>query len=154
MSISGVFFKSMAKVSLALFEFLYPSKIRRGRRILFLSSFNAACVKAGILDENTLKTLNNALSVAEDDKSLDVGFHMSPSIWSRHEIKDMFPPPHESTHTPDLDKTVDPKFLTLNQAQSFTDNVLAQTPEWLRYDADEMRSDVIDLVTENEVRMP
>lgn len=154
MSISGAILKSVTKVSLALIEFIYPNKTRRGRRILFLSSFNAACVKAGVLDKNTLETLNRALSVAEDNNSLDVGFRMSPSIWAQHDIKEMFPisPAHQPVI--DLSKADDPKFLTLTQAQSFTDNVLAQTPNWLRYDVDEMRNDVLDLVTENEVRAP
>lgn len=151
MSISGTLLKTLTQMSLAIVEFLSPQRTRRGRRILFLSSFNAACVKEGILEENTMKTLNDALSVAEDGCSLDIGFHMSPSIWSRHEIKDMLPESESSTMGSGSES---PQFLTLNQAQSFTDNVLKQTPAWLRYDAEEMRSDLLEMVTDNEVRLP
>ena len=156
MSISGTLLKFFTKVSLTVVEFLSPNRTKRGRRILFLSSFNAACVKAGVLEENTLKTLNEALSVAEDGNSLDIGFHMAPSIWSRNEIKDMLPHPDTDIASMGI-VPADAKsrqFLTLNQAQSFTDNVLEQTPAWLKYDIDEMRSDVLDLVTDNEVRLP
>lgn len=151
MSISGTLLKTLTQVSLAIVEFLSPQRTRRGRRILFLSSFNAALVKAGILEENTMKTLNDALSVAEDGCSLDIGFHMSPSIWSRHEIKDMLPESESPTNGTGLESS---QFLTLNQAQSFTDNVLKQTPAWLRYDTEEMRSDLLEMVTDNEVRRP
>lgn len=141
---------TLTKGVLAIVEVMYPTRTKRGRRILFLSSFNAACVKDGVLQENTLKTLNDALSVSQDPDTLDLGFRMSPSIWSRNDINNMFP---EGLRAEADDEKIQ-QYITLNQAQEFTENVLKQTPPWLRYDHDEMRSDVIDLFTGNEVRLP
>ena len=108
---------ALTKGVLAIVEVMYPSRTKRGRRILFLSSFNAACVKDGVLQENTLKTLNDALSVAQDTTSLDLGFRMSPSIWSRNEINNMFP---EELKGEASDEKLQ-QYITLNQAQEFTE---------------------------------
>lgn len=150
MNLTNVILTTLTKGVLALVEVIYPSRTKRGRRILFLSSFNAACVKDGVLQENTLRTLNDALSVAQDTTTLDLGFRMSPSIWSRNEINNMFPAELRGNEE---DEKLQ-QYITLNQAQEVTENVLKQTPPWLRYDHEEMRNDVIELFTENEVRLP
>ena len=134
------------KSAVAVVGIFSPKAAENAKRILFLSSFNAACVAASIMDQQTLSTLNKALCVTSNEKSLDVGFDMASTIWNEKDLKDL----KNIIKTVDTEQSVK-RFLSLQEAEIAVQQVLDKTPDWLKYDSKSMHYDVLDLFTENPV---
>lgn len=131
---------SLIQLGLGVLKYSGNHAYNKCKRIIFLSSFNAACVEAGILEAKTLHTLNTSLSLAEDPRTLNVGIHIAPSIW---QVKELLPSR--------ISKIKKDGYLSLSEAELFSERILKKTPEWLRYDPEVMKADLIDLLTDNVV---
>lgn len=123
-----------------------PERRAHGQRVLFLSGFSAACVKEGILEADTLATLNRSLSVANNQLSLGIGVQLSTSLWPNGCITAIMKPVVDNI----IDKGVR-KYPTLTEANYAADEILKKTPHWLQYDLKEMHLDILDLLCDNTV---
>lgn len=144
MNTPNIFTRWLIRAVIWVVGLFSPVSADNARRILFLSSFNAALVAKHLMDEETLSTLNSALSLTDSKECLAVGFELSDELWSKHEIETIF-----GSHT-----TVSKRYLGMSEIEKLYQSIKAYTPDWLRYDDDNMRYDVIDLLTRNKVAIP
>lgn len=124
-----------------------PARRAHGQRILFLSGFSAACVKEGILEADTLATLNRSLSVANNKLSLGIGVQLSNDLWPSGCISKIMRPVVETI----IGEQGTRKYPTLTEANYAADEILKTTPHWLQYDLKEMHLDILDLLCSNTV---
>lgn len=134
------------QAALSIVGFFSPTRKEHGQRVLFLSGLSAAFVKEGILEKDTLNTLNRSLSVAHHHKSLDIGAQLSCELWPQGCIAGIMKPVVDNV----IEEGVR-NYPTLTEAEFAADEVLKNTPNWLHYNPTEMHLDVLDLLCDNRI---
>lgn len=134
---------------LKLIGTLSPKRQQRGQRILFLSGFSTACIKEGILDKGTLKTLNRSLKITDNEESLDMGAQLCGELFPKGHLTKIL-----NADEPIIHPTRDGlgrEYATLTEAKIATGKILENTPPWLKYNPSEMEGDIMDLLCNNRI---
>lgn len=122
--------------------FFSPAKRTRGRRILFLSGFSSAMVREGILDKDTIRTIEDELGLA-DNQSKCLGANLSEDMFPMKQLSSILIPVKENVA---LEKR---NYVTLTEAQDASKRICENTPEWLQYK--DMQVDVLDVLCDNRM---
>lgn len=118
-----------------------PEVAERARRMLFLTSLATTLSREGIIKTNTLDNLNKSLHLANNDSCLEIGEHISSSIWKYNKnYKSTFKDGWDNGTCIDVGE-----YLSLDDIREISPKVIDASPTWLRYNGLKMQQDVTDL---------
>jgi hypothetical protein len=107
----------------------------RIKRLIFLASFSARLEDRTTFDSETLVKLNEVMALCSTEAAMNLPVHLSKVIWRGKTIHDI------------VDQAeVTSRASTQERLQRAIEQVLAITPEWLRYGSEaRMREDLVRL---------
>ncbi len=134
------FFGCIASLFLAALGKLLPSKFKR---YILLTTIYTKGVNEKLFDKLNFKELNDKLYLANDVKAMENISLISDKLWSNMELNQLL---KESIHC-----NLNGECISLQNADSFLNQIIAMTPKWLRYNQSDMKRDISNLFSREKV---
>lgn len=115
-----------------------PKHAEKAKRMLFMMSLSSALAKEGIIQENTINSLNSELNLADHSESLLLGRELSTSIWGKIQLKSLF-------------DNMEHEYLSITEIDSVSKQLSEKAPHWVCYDEDKMSNDIRSLLVSRQI---
>lgn len=102
---------------------------KRTKRLIMLVSFSACFKERPVLDDRSLKKLNELMNLCRSDKALELPVVVSRVIWRDTDVQEL---------QPDLRSSA----LSESKLAQCVQRIKASVPAWLRYDEPRMEHDL------------
>lgn len=139
MRLFEVFIQLLVISNLKLVGLFNPKHAEKAKRMLFMISLSSALAREGIIQENTITSLNNELNLAKNNETLLLGKELSSTIWGKTQLKTMF-----SNMSSEL---------TISEIDTISKQLSEQAPDWVCYDENKMSKDLRSLLIPRQIHV-
>lgn len=140
MKLFEMFIQLLVICNLKIVGLFNPKHAEKAKRMLFMMSLSSALAREGIIQENTINSLNNELNLANNNKSLMLGKELSTSIWGRTHFKKLF---GEKSN----------EYMSISEIDDISKRLTENAPNWVCYDERKMSNDVRTLLLPRQIHV-
>lgn len=140
MKLFEIFIQLLVIFNLKLVGLFNPKHAEKAKRMLFMISLSSALAREGIIQENTINSLNNELNLANNNDTLLLGKELSATIWGKTQFKRLF-------------SNTSSEYMSITEIDNISKQLSKTAPNWVCYDENKMSNDVRSLLLSRQVRV-